>query len=80
MAKALVVRGISKSFGAFRAVDGLSLDLEPGQLHSLIGPNGAGKTTAFNCISGFLRPDAGTVELGGRDVTEIGRASCRERV
>jgi len=38
-------------------------------LHSLIGPNGAGKTTAFNCVSGFLRPDAGTVTLNGSDVT-----------
>ena len=69
MAGALVVQGLSKSFGDFRAVQGLAFELAPGQLHSLIGPNGAGKTTAFNCVSGFLRPDAGTVTLNGSDVT-----------
>jgi branched-chain amino acid transport system ATP-binding protein len=69
VAGALVVRGLSKSFGAFRAVEEVSLEVAPGHVHSLIGPNGAGKTTAFNCISGFLRADAGQVLLDGRDVT-----------
>ena len=69
MAGALVVRGLSKSFGAFRAVEAISVEVACGKVHSLIGPNGAGKTTAFNCISGFLRPDAGRVLLNGRDVT-----------
>ncbi|MFM9887013.1 MAG: ABC transporter ATP-binding protein [Burkholderiales bacterium] len=69
MASALVVRGLSKLFGALCAVDNVSLDVESGHVHSLIGPNGAGKTTAFNCISGFLRPAAGQVLLNGRDVT-----------
>ncbi len=69
MAGTLLVRGLSKSFGAFRAVERVTLELRPGQVHSLIGPNGAGKTTAFNCISGFLRPDAGSVMLNGADVT-----------
>jgi branched-chain amino acid transport system ATP-binding protein len=67
--EALVVRGLSRSFGAVRAVDGVSLEVATGHVHSLIGPNGAGKTTVFNCVSGFLRPDAGQVLLGGRDVT-----------
>jgi len=57
------------SFGALRAVDGVSLDVEAGHVHSLIGPNGAGKTTAFNCISGFYRPTGGQVLLNGSDVT-----------
>lgn len=69
MASALVVRGLSKYFGALCAVDAVSLEVETGHVHSLIGPNGAGKTTAFNCISGFLPPAAGQVLLNGRDVT-----------
>lgn len=69
MAASLIVRGLSKSFGGFRAVDKVDLQVEEGHVHSLIGPNGAGKTTAFNCISGFFRPDAGQVLLGGRDVS-----------
>jgi branched-chain amino acid transport system ATP-binding protein len=69
VAGTLAIRGVSRSFGAFRAVEEVSLEVAAGQLHSLIGPNGAGKTTAFNCVSGFLRPDAGQVLLNGRDVT-----------
>ncbi|HEV8472962.1 MAG TPA: ABC transporter ATP-binding protein [Methylomirabilota bacterium] len=69
MGEALVVRGLCRSFGAVCAADGVSLTVEAGQVHALIGPNGAGKTTVFNCISGFLRPDAGEVRLEGRDVT-----------
>ena len=69
MASALVVRGLSKTFDSVRVVDGVSLEVRTGHVHSLIGPNGAGKTTAFNCISGFLRPDEGKVLLNGKDVT-----------
>jgi branched-chain amino acid transport system ATP-binding protein len=69
VASPLVVRGLAKNFGALQAVDGVSLDVQNGHVHSLIGPNGAGKTTVFNCISGFLRPAAGSVLLNGRDVT-----------
>jgi ABC-type branched-subunit amino acid transport system ATPase component len=63
------VRGLSKNFGALRAVDGVDLEIREGHVHSLIGPNGAGKTTVFNCISGFLRPAGGQVFLNGLDVT-----------
>lgn len=69
MANALVVRGLSKSFGGVHAVNCVDLEIAKGHVHSLIGPNGAGKTTAFNCISGFLRPDSGQVVLDGCDVT-----------
>jgi ABC-type branched-subunit amino acid transport system ATPase component len=69
VANALVVRGLSKSFGGVRAVNRVDLEIATGHVHSLIGPNGAGKTTAFNCISGFLRPESGQVLLDGRDVT-----------
>jgi branched-chain amino acid transport system ATP-binding protein len=69
VASSLVVRDLSKNFGAVRAVDGVNLEVGDGHVHSLIGPNGAGKTTVFNCISGFLQPAAGQVILNGLDVT-----------
>ncbi len=66
----LSCRGIVKRFGGIQAVDEVDLDLRQGEILGLIGQNGAGKTTLFDCISGFLPIDAGTVELRGRDVTE----------
>ena len=68
-APVLDVDGISRRFGGLVAVDGASLRVERGEIVGLIGPNGAGKTTLFNCISGLLRPDAGTVRMGGRDIS-----------
>ena len=66
---ALLIQHLSKSFGALRAVDDVSITVQSGQVHALIGPNGAGKTTLFNCVSGFLAEDSGRVFLKGRDVT-----------
>ncbi|HEV3363628.1 MAG TPA: ATP-binding cassette domain-containing protein [Acidimicrobiia bacterium] len=66
----LSCRGIVKRFGGIHAVDEVDLDLRQGEILGLIGQNGAGKTTLFDCISGFLPIDAGTVELRGRDVTD----------
>jgi branched-chain amino acid transport system ATP-binding protein len=66
----LSCRGIVKRFGGIHAVDEVDLDLRQGEILGLIGQNGAGKTTLFDCISGFLPIEAGTVELRGRDVTE----------
>ena len=66
----LSCRGIVKRFGGIHAVDEVDVDLRQGEILGLIGQNGAGKTTLFDCISGFLPIDAGTVELRGRDVTE----------
>ena len=66
---ALTVEAVSKRFGAVLAVEDVSFRVEPGSLTCLIGPNGAGKSTLLNCISGFLRPDAGRIVLDGRDVS-----------
>jgi branched-chain amino acid transport system ATP-binding protein len=67
----IAVRGLAKSFGALRAVSDLDFDVRRGQVTSIIGPNGAGKSTVFNLIAGTIRPDAGRVELDGRDVTAL---------
>ncbi len=69
MTDMLRLTGVSKSFGGLRAVQDVSLTLPQGQLSALIGPNGAGKTTLFALMSGFITPDAGRVELEGRDIT-----------
>ncbi|WP_298837158.1 ABC transporter ATP-binding protein [uncultured Roseobacter sp.] len=67
----LSLRGITRDFGPFRAVDDVSLDIERGSITGLIGPNGAGKTTLFNVLTGALEPTAGSVMLNGRDVTGL---------
>ncbi|MFT3803985.1 MAG: ABC transporter ATP-binding protein [Burkholderiaceae bacterium] len=64
----LQVRGLSKSFGGVRAVDGIDFDLHQGELLALIGPNGAGKSTTFNMVGGQLMASAGSVELAGREL------------
>jgi len=68
----LRVQGVSIAFGGLRAVQDVSLDVDPGTLTALIGPNGAGKTTLFALMSGFLRPDSGRIRFDGHDIT--GRA------
>jgi branched-chain amino acid transport system ATP-binding protein len=65
---ALELDRISVNFGGVRALDQLSLELEPGEIRGLIGPNGSGKSTAFNTITGLQRPDAGDVRLEGRSL------------
>jgi branched-chain amino acid transport system ATP-binding protein len=65
----LEARGITKGFGAFKAVDGVSVTVNAGEILGLIGPNGAGKSTFFNCLTGDLAPTSGTVLLEGHDVT-----------
>lgn len=67
---ALAVEGLSKAFDGETAVDDVSLALERGEFFSLIGPSGCGKTTTLRVLAGLLRPDAGTVRIDGRDVTD----------
>lgn len=75
----LELRHLYKSFGAVQATKGLSMVLEPGELHALIGPNGAGKTTAVNQITGDILPDRGQILFKGREVTRM-RAPGRARL
>ncbi len=65
----LEVRGLARHFGGVRAVDGVDLDVRPGEIVGLIGPNGAGKTTVVNVLSGLVPPSGGSVRFGGIDVT-----------
>jgi len=65
----LETKNLTKSFGALTAVDGVSLAVETGTLHSIIGPNGAGKTTLFNLLTGAFAPSAGDILLDGRRIT-----------
>lgn len=65
----LEVNELTIVFGGLRAVDGLNLKIEKGQLYGLIGPNGAGKTTVFNMITGVYKPTSGTYFLDGEDLT-----------
>jgi branched-chain amino acid transport system ATP-binding protein len=69
MSALLDVQGVSRSFGATRAVDGVSFAVAPGELLGLIGPNGAGKSTLFNLIAGVMSPSGGRIALDGTDVT-----------
>ena len=68
---AVELRGVSKDFGAVRAVDGLDLRIGQGEFFSLLGPSGSGKTTALRMIAGFESPTVGRVFLRGRDVTDL---------
>ena len=69
MSPLLEVRGVSRTFGATRAVDNVSFAVQPGELLGLIGPNGAGKSTLFNLIAGVMPPSSGTIMVDGTEVT-----------
>ncbi|WP_217362921.1 ABC transporter permease subunit [Roseicella sp. DB1501] len=74
----LTLRDIVLSFGGVRAIDGLDLDLRPGEVHGLIGPNGSGKTTTLNVISGYYRPETGAMTCDGGPLPAgdaVGRAA-----
>jgi putative spermidine/putrescine transport system ATP-binding protein len=69
MTPAISLRGLSKHFDRVRAVDGLDLEIADGEFFSMLGPSGSGKTTVLRLVAGFEAPTAGTVLLGGEDVT-----------
>jgi urea transport system ATP-binding protein len=72
----LYLDGVSVSFDGFKAIRGLSLTIEPGEMRAIIGPNGAGKTTMMDIITGKTRPDEGTVMFGGSvDLTRLDEAA-----
>ena len=71
MTEVLSARGLSKSFGAVTAADGVDIDIAAGERVSLIGSNGAGKTTFVNMVTGYLKPDTGRITLDGRDITPL---------
>ncbi|MCI6731639.1 MAG: ABC transporter ATP-binding protein [Lachnospiraceae bacterium] len=68
----LEVKNLTISFGGLKAVNNFSVSIEKGQLYGLIGPNGAGKTTVFNLLTGVYKPDSGSVELDGHNITGKG--------
>lgn len=67
----LTCRGVTKTFGGLRAVDGVDFDLHEGEIRGLVGPNGSGKSTLINVLSGHLGIDAGQVSVGGRRIERL---------
>ena len=67
----LQIGGVSLDFGGVRALDNVSIDVSEGELFALIGPNGAGKSSLLNCVSGFYRPQKGTIRFQGTDMTKV---------
>ena len=71
MAVAISIRNLLKRFGATTALDGIDLEIAPGELFFLLGPSGCGKTTLLRHVAGFYEPDAGSISIGGEDVTHV---------
>jgi len=73
----IAVESLVKTFGSFRAVDGVSLEVAAGEIHGFLGPNGAGKTTTIRMIAGLLKPTSGRVTIAGRDLAREPEAAKR---
>ncbi len=78
MTAALVARGLVKTFGSLRAVDGVDLEIARGTFYGIAGPNGAGKSTTLRMLTGLLRPDSGTATVAGIDVWPDPQEAKRE--
>ncbi len=78
MTPLLQLRSVTKSFGAVRALTGVSFDLQAGEVHALLGENGAGKSTLIRIVTGAHQPDAGTVEINGQRIGHLTPASARK--
>jgi branched-chain amino acid transport system ATP-binding protein len=77
----LEVKGLSKSFSGFKAVNGANLDVNKGEIVAVIGPNGAGKTTLFNLVTGILKPDEGQVIFKGEEITGLpAHKTCKKGI
>ena len=77
----LEVKGLSKSFGGFLAVNKATLDVSKGEIVAVIGPNGAGKTTLFNLVTGILKPDEGQVIFKGEEITGLpAHKTCKKGI
>lgn len=70
----LTLNDVTRSFDGFKAINGMTLTIDPGELRAIIGPNGAGKTTMMDIVTGKTRPDGGTVVFDGHDMTKIDEA------
>ena len=77
MTAAVSIVDVVKNFGSLRALDGVSLEIEPGEFFGLLGPNGAGKTTLISSLAGLVRPDSGTLKVMGHDVVKDFREARR---
>jgi ABC-2 type transport system ATP-binding protein len=66
----IALHDLIKTYGQFTAVDGVSLDVQPGEIHGFLGPNGAGKTTTLRMIAGLLKPTSGRIEVNGHDLAK----------
>ena len=75
----LKVRDLKKAYGAIQAVGGVSFEVMPGEIFGVIGPNGSGKTTLFNSMLGQIKPDSGSIELNGEDVSRLGPLELNRR-
>lgn len=67
----IAIRRIAKAYGGFKALDDVSIDVEPGEFLTLLGPSGSGKTTLLMTIAGFVRPDAGSILVGGQEIVRM---------
>jgi iron(III) transport system ATP-binding protein len=76
---AVELESLTKSFGGAAALDCLTLSIAHGSLVCLLGPSGCGKTTTLRLVAGFLEPDRGSIRVGGRIMSEPGRALPPER-